>query len=208
MFSFIRKFFERRRAIAAEREQLCQEQLQRVSKVLLDYLDAKNNSETLQKWVDDNRFLVAELRDVAYYKKAPSYRRLNDLIKRLEVSWAQAGDTIRAIKNREQQKRADAEYISNKINQWATKQKKQKIKATSQKELKRRAEQLSSHSQEAITENDFCPCCGKDGTKKRLYSTESEALAVAEHRSKIVGYPLRVYPCPYAEGYHITSNQG
>lgn len=208
MFSFIRKFFERRRAIAAEREQLCQEQLQRVSKVLLDYIDAKNNSETLQKWVDDNRFLVAEIRDVEYFKKAPSFWKLNQQIKKLDDFWAQAGDTIRAIKNKEQQKRADAEYVSNKINQWATKQKNQKIKTSNPKELKRRAGQLSSHSQEAITENDFCPCCGKDGTKKRLYSTESEALAVAEHRSKIVGYPLRAYPCPYADGYHITSNQG
>lgn len=208
MFSFIRKFFERRRAIAAEREQLCQEQLQRVSKVLLDYIDAKNNNETLQKWVDDNRFLVAELRDIAYYKKASSFWKLNQQIKKLDDFWAQAGDRIRAAKAWELKKRADAEYVSQKMNQWASKQKNQKIKASSQKELKRRAGQLSSHTHKVITENDICPCCGKDGTKKRLYSTESEALAVAEHRSKIAGYPLRVYPCPYADGYHITSNQG
>ena len=51
-----------------------------------------------------------------------------------------------------------------------------------------------------------CTCCGKDGKRKMLYSTESEALIAAKRRSK-KKIPLRVYQCPDECGYHLTSNQ-
>ena len=51
-----------------------------------------------------------------------------------------------------------------------------------------------------------CTCCGKDGKRKMLYSTESEALIAAKRRSK-KKIPLRVYQCLDECGYHLTSNQ-
>lgn len=53
MFSFIRKFFERRKALAAERNRLCNDLLRRVSWSLSDYIDASKTKDALQKWIDD-----------------------------------------------------------------------------------------------------------------------------------------------------------
>ena len=207
MFSFIRKFFERHKARAAERDQLCYEVLQRVSRALSDYFDASKGEESLQKWVDNVRCLVAELRDPSEYRRASDYRELKHQIKKLNEFWEQAGDAMLAIKARENQKRLDAEYVSKKVNQWASEQKSQKIKASKPKELNRKIDKITSRSDESILERDECTCCGKDGRKKMLYSTEGEALIVAEHRSKEIGISLRVYPCPNGCGYHLTSNQ-
>lgn len=53
----------------------------------------------------------------------------------------------------------------------------------------------------------MCNCKGKNGKKKNLYSTEGEALIVAENRSLITGIHMNVYACPEGCGFHITSNQ-
>ncbi len=53
----------------------------------------------------------------------------------------------------------------------------------------------------------MCFCCGKDGKKKNLYLTESEASIVAEERRIATGITMHVYRCPYGDGWHITSNQ-
>lgn len=55
--------------------------------------------------------------------------------------------------------------------------------------------------------NKVCSCCGKDGKKKNLYLTESEACIVAEERRMATGITMHVYRCPYGDGWHITSNQ-
>ena len=88
-----------------------------------------------------------------------------------------------------------------------TKQKSQKIKASIPRELNRKIAKLAVNTDESILANDMCTCCGKDGKRKMLYSTEGEALIVAEHRSKETGIPLHVYPCPNGCGFHLTSNQ-
>lgn len=207
MFSFIRKFFERRKAIAAERNRLCNELLQRVSWALSDYVDASKTKESLQKWIDDKSKLLAELNDISEFKRSSYYKQLKRQRTVFDEFYAQAPNKIKAFIAEERQKRADAEYVSKKVNQWASEQKSQKIKASKSNELGRKIAKLAVNADESILANDMCTCCGKNGKRKMLYSTEGEALIVAEHRSKEIGIPLHVYPCPSGCGFHLTSNQ-
>ena len=207
MFTFIRNFFERRKALAAERNRLCHDLLQRVSWALSDYVDASKTKESLQKWIDDKSKLLVELNDISEFKRSSYYKQLKLQRKIFDEFYAQAPNKIKAFIAEEQQKRADAEYVSKKVNQWASEQKSQKIKASKSNELGRKIAKLAVNVDESILANDMCTCCGKDGKRKMLYSTEGEALIVAEHRSKQSGIPLHVYPCPNGCGYHLTSNQ-
>ena len=207
MFSFIRKFFERRKAIAAERNRLCNELLQRVSWALSDYVDASKTKESLQKWIDDKSKLLVEVSDISEFKRSSYYKQLKQQRKVFEEFYEQAPNKIMAFIAEERQKRADAEYVSKKVNQWASEQKSQKIKASKSNELGRKIVKLAVNADESILANDMCTCCGKNGKRKMLYSTEGEALIVAEHRSKEIGIPLHVYPCPSGCGFHLTSNQ-
>ena len=207
MFSFIKNFFENRRKKAAERDQLCRELLQRVTKLLMDYIDVdKGDKGVLRKWLDDSEKLLAEQRDSVKYRKSSFYAHLKQQWKTFDAFRIEASESIRAISIKEWQKRVDAEQVSSMLNQWTSEQKSRKVKASKSKNLDRKIGKLVSQSAEPIPAEDNCSCCGKDGKKKKLYSTESEALLVAEHRSKEAGYPLRVYPCPQGCGYHITSN--
>lgn len=207
MFSFIRKFFERRKALAVERDRLCSELLRRVSWTLSDYIDASKTKESLQKWLEDNSKLLVELSDIHEFKKSPYYGLLLQQRKKIDELYARVPSRISYFVAAEQKKRADAEYVSKKVNQWASEQKSKKIKASKSRELGRKIAKLTTNADDSIPANDDCSCCGKDGKKKMLYSTEGEALIVAEHRSKEIGIPLHVYPCPNGCGYHITSNQ-
>lgn len=207
MFSFIRKFFERRKAIASERNRLCNDLLRRVSWALSDYIDASKSKESLQKWIDDKSKLLVELSDISEFKKSSYYKQLKQQRKVFDEFYAQAPNKIKAFIAEERQKRVDAEYVAKKLNQWTSEQKHQKIKASKPKSLKRNLEKLIARPSEPPFESEKCSCCGKDGRKKMLYSTEGEALIVAEHRSKEIGIPLHVYPCPNGCGFHLTSNQ-
>lgn len=53
----------------------------------------------------------------------------------------------------------------------------------------------------------MCMCCGKDGKRKNLYCSESEAIIVANERRIVKGITMNVYRCPEGGGWHITSNQ-
>ncbi|PBC73348.1 hypothetical protein [Fibrobacter intestinalis] len=53
----------------------------------------------------------------------------------------------------------------------------------------------------------MCSCCGKDGKKKNLYFTKTEANIVANERKIATGITMHVYRCPEGDGWHITSNQ-
>ena len=207
MFSFIRKFFERRKALAAERNRLCNDLLRRISWALSDYIDASKTKESLQKWIEDNGKLLVELSDISRFKRSSYYKQLKQQIKVFDEFYAQAPNKIKGFVAEERQKRADAEYVSKKVNQWASEQKSQKIKASKSKELKLKITKLAKDVDGPIPANEECACCGKDGKRKMLYSTEGEAEIVAEHRSKEIGIPLRVYPCPNGCGFHLTSNQ-
>ena len=81
MFSFIRKFFERRKALAAECDRSCNEMLRKVSWPLSDYIDARKTKESLQKWIDDKSKLLVELSDISRFKKASYYKQLKQQIK-------------------------------------------------------------------------------------------------------------------------------
>ena len=207
MFSFIRKFFERRKAIAAERNRLCNDLLRRVSWALSDYIDASKTKESLQKWIDDKSKLLVEVSDISEFKRTSYYKQLKQQVKVFDDFYAQAPNKIKAFVAEERQKRADAEYVSKKVNQWASEQKSQKVKASKAKELGRKITKLTMDADDSNPANEACTCCGKDGRKKMLYSTEGEAQIVAESRSKEIGIPLRVYPCPNGCGFHLTSNQ-
>lgn len=208
MFSFIRKFFETRRERAVERDRLCNDLLQRVVKVLTDYIDVdKRCKDPIRKWLDDSEKLLPELSESDQYKKASLYERLKQQSKMLYDFRVQASDAIRAISIKEWQKRVDSEQVSMMLNQLSSQQKSRKINAAKPNNLDQKIGKLSSQSTEPIPVENNCSCCGKDGKKKMLYSTEGEALIVAESRSKLIGIPLHVYPCPYGEGFHITSNQ-
>jgi hypothetical protein len=207
MFSFIRKFFERRKAIAAERNRLCNDLLRRVSWALSDYIDASKTKDSLQKWIDDKSKLLVEVSDISEFKRTSYYKQLKQQVKVFDDFYAQAPNKIKAFVAEERQKRADAEYVSKKVNQWASEQKSQKVKASKAKELGRKITKLTMDADDSNPANEACTCCGKDGRKKMLYSTEGEAQIVAEYRSKEIGIPLRVYPCPNGCGFHLTSNQ-
>ena len=208
MFSFIRKFFETRRERAVERDRLCNDLLQRVVKVLTDYIDVdKNCKDPIRKWLDDSEKILLELSELERFKKSSFYERLKQQSKMFYEFRTQASDTIRAISIKEWQKRVDSEQVSMMLNQLSSQQKSRKINAAKPNNLDQKIGKLSSQSSEPIPVENNCSCCGKDGKKKMLYSTEGEALIVAETRTKIIGIPLHVYPCPYGEGFHITSNQ-
>ena len=207
MFSFIRKFFENRRKRAVERDRLCNELLRRVSWALSDYVDASKTKDTLQKWIDDKSKLLVKVSDISKFKRSSYYKQLKQQIKVFDEFYAQAPNKIKGFVAEERQKYADAEYVSKKVNQWASEQKSQKIKASKSKELKLKITKLAKDVDGPIPANEECACCGKDGKRKMLYSTEGEAEIVAEHRSKEIGIPLRVYPCPNGCGFHLTSNQ-
>lgn len=207
MFSFIRRLFEKRRQKAAERDRLCHELLQRVSRALSDYIEARNSKESLQKWIDEKSSLIVELKDADEYKRSSFYKQLKSQVTKFDEFWAQARDTIRFIIAKEKQKQADSEQVSKMLDQWVSEQKSQKAKTAKTKDLGRKLGKLPINSDETNPAEGQCSCCGKDGKKKMLYSTEGEALIVAEHRSKEIGIPLRVYPCPNGCGFHLTSNQ-
>ena len=207
MFSFIRKFFENRRKRAAERDLLCQDLLQRVSKALSNYIDVdKNNKECIQKWRGENGNLVGELNDIRRFKRCSSYRDLNLQKEKFDEFYTRSYERIQAIYARERQKQEESKLVSKKLIQLVSKQKGQKFKVAKSKDLNRKLGMLTSHCDDTVSFDENCPCCGKNGQKKKLYSTEAEALIVADQCSKERGYPLRVYPCPYGEGFHITSN--
>ena len=207
MFSFIQKFFENRRKRVVERDQLCQDLLQRVSKALSNYIDVdKNNKECIQKWRGENGNLVGELNDIRRFKRCSSYRDLNLQKEKFDEFYTRSYERIQAIYARERQKQEESKLVSKKLIQLVSKQKGQKFKVAKSKDLNRKLGMLTSHCDDTVSFDENCPCCGKNGQKKKLYSTEAEALIVAEQCSKERGYPLRVYPCPYGEGFHITSN--
>ena len=207
MFSFIKRFFENRRKKAAERDLLCRELLLRVTKLLTDYIDVdKSDKDALRKWLNDSEKLLAEQRDSVKYKKSSFYARLKQQWKTFDAFRIETAEFIRAISIKEWQKRVDAEQVSRMLNQWTSEQKYQKIKASKSKNLDQKIGKLASLSVEPTPAEANCFCCGKDGKKKMLYSTERETLLVAEYRSKEAGYPFRVYPCPQGCGFHITSN--
>lgn len=207
MFSFFRKFLEKRRVKVVERDRLCNELLRRVSWALSDYIDASKTKESLQKWIDDKSKLLVEVSDITEFKRSSYYKQLKQQRNAFDEFYAQAPNKIKAFAAEERQKVLDAEYVSKKVNQWASEQKSQKIKAPKSKQLGQKLAKLAVNADDSIPANDVCACCGKDGKRKMLYSTEGEALIVAEHRSKEIEIPLRVYPCPNGCGFHITSNQ-
>lgn len=207
MFSFIRNFFENRCRKAAERNRLCEELFKRVTRALLDYVDVDHrNKASVQRWLANNEGLLKELNDISKLRKAYNYSLLKYQKECFDKSRVEANITIRSLILREEQKRTNAEYVSKKLNQWTSEQKYQKVKVSSSKDLNRNLSKLSDFSGMPTFKDEGCSCCGKDGVKKRLYSSEGEALYVAELRSKIIEKPLRVYPCPYGKGFHITSN--
>lgn len=207
MFSFIRKFFGHRKAIAAERNRLCNDLLRRVSWALSDYIDASKTKESLQKWIDDKSKLLVEVSDISEFKRSSYYKQLKQQRKVFDEFYEQAPNKIKAFIAEVRQKRADAEYVSKKVNQWVSEQKSQKVKASKARELGRKITKLAKDVDDSIPANEECTCCGKDGKRKMLYSTEGEAQIVAEYRSREIGIPLRVYPCPNGCGFHLTSNQ-
>ena len=207
MFSFIRKFLENRRKRAAERDRLCQDLLHRVSKALSDYIDVdKDDKESIQRWRGDNGNLLSELNDIRRFRRSSFYKELKQQNKRFNEFYARSNERIQAIYARERQKQEESRLVSKKLKQLISKQKDQKFKVVESKDLNRKLGVLTSHCDDSVSFDENCPCCGKDGRKKKLYSTEAEALIVAEQCSKERGYPLRVYPCPYGVGFHITSN--
>ena len=104
MFSFIRRLFEKRRQKAAERDRLCHELLQRVSRALSDYIEARNSKESLQKWIEEKSSLIVELKDADEYKRSSFYKQLKSQVTKFDEFWAQARDTIRFIIAKEKQK--------------------------------------------------------------------------------------------------------
>lgn len=208
MLSFIKKIFESRRRKIAERERLCHDLFQQVTMVLLDYFDLnKECKDSLNRWISDSEKLlfVFELNGISQFKKCSDYKALELQIEKLRVYRTKAFDAVLALDVKEKQKRADEEYVSDKLKQWAFENKQKNIGTSESKSLNRKLKKLDCKEKPSF-ENEKCSCCDKNGRKKLLYLTEGEALVVADYRSNIIGFPLRVYSCPYGKGFHITSN--
>jgi hypothetical protein len=197
MFSFIRKFFERRKALAAERNRLCNDLLRRVSWALSDYIDASKTKESLQKWIDDKSKLLVEVSDIREFKRSSYYKQLKQQRKVFEGFYDQAPNKIKAFIAEERQKRADAEYVSKKVNQWASEQKTQKIKASKSRELGRKITKLAKDVDGSIPANEECTCCGKDikeGVGYGIYIVKSLAEMLE----------WGFYPQGYLHGYKYS----
>jgi len=181
MFSFIRKFFENRRKRAAERDRLCQDLLHRVSKALSDYIGVdKDDKESIQKWRGDNGNLLSELSNIRRFKWSSFYGTLKQQKEKFDEFYTRSYERIQAIYARERQKQEESKLVSKKLKQLVSKQKDQKFKVVESKDLNRKLGMLTSHCDDSVSFDENCPCCGKDGRKKKLYSTEAEALDVAE----------------------------
>jgi len=53
---------------------------------------------------------------------------------------------------------------------------------------------------------DICiECRSKDGTRKQSYPSMKEALEVIDRSPPMERKKLDCYPCPYGNGWHLTS---
>lgn len=60
---------------------------------------------------------------------------------------------------------------------------------------------------ETDTKNSpVCNCTDSHGQPKDLYSSEDSAQRAADALAKQKNLYLRVYPCPYLDGWHLTKN--
>jgi hypothetical protein len=59
-------------------------------------------------------------------------------------------------------------------------------------------------AQEEIFDVDYCLCTDSNNQFKTIYATEYEAQKIAKFLYKEQGIYLKVYPCPYSSGWHLT----
>ncbi len=52
-----------------------------------------------------------------------------------------------------------------------------------------------------------CCCTGKNGKRKKLYPTYSEAMENLYYAKETRRVHLHVYKCPEGFGFHLTSNE-
>ncbi len=63
----------------------------------------------------------------------------------------------------------------------------------------------STHRQPAPSGRCCCSCTGADGSPKRSYTSEAEAKSTAAFIEDKRNVRLRVYACPWGDGWHLTS---
>lgn len=207
MFSFIRKFFENRRKKAAERELLCEELYQKTTLILQDFVNVdKSDKDALNNWLVSGAGLLEKFYDIDNLKKTSSYRLLLLQKEKFFEFRAEVIEKVNALNLKEEQKRKDDEYVAQKLSLWVSEQKCDKSGNFASKKYKEQLEKLGNKTEAVPCDINACSCRGKNGQRKNLYSTEGEALVVADYRSKAIGFRLHVYKCPYGGGFHITSN--
>ncbi len=76
------------------------------------------------------------------------------------------------------------------------------------KEIKKRVEKRKKISySKKITSNvdlNYCLCQDRNYQFKTLYSTQRDAERVAKFIFDTQGVNLKIYPCPYSIGWHLT----
>jgi len=81
------------------------------------------------------------------------------------------------------------------------------LNLTQKSELVAYAEQVNRQFQDrALTDttNEVCHCSDAKGIPKNFYMTASEAEKVKKYVWEQRGTVLKVYPCPTADGWHLS----
>lgn len=70
--------------------------------------------------------------------------------------------------------------------------------------LKKRVKERHENYEEEIQELDTCFCQDSKGDFKYLYLTQKEAQAQLDYSLKTKRIKLKMYPCPYHCGWHLS----
>lgn len=54
----------------------------------------------------------------------------------------------------------------------------------------------------------FCRCIDSNGIPKLLYATHKEAERVERYAMQNRSVLLKIYPCPYVKGWHLSKSKG
>jgi len=70
--------------------------------------------------------------------------------------------------------------------------------------IKEKLKNQQGNYEEEIQELDTCFCLDSRGDFKYLYLRKQEAEAQIKHTSMTKGLKLKLYPCPYHCGWHLS----
>lgn len=198
LFNFIRKWLAKRKELALERDRECVEMLLRIRNAMSKAPTSHASKEALETWLNlyASLKIECEITDFEYYQNSS---RCSELI---QIRW-----NFIYLWNDYLEKYNNYDAIYSKLIS-AVQEKFNTISSTNKLKIGNIEMRLKTATRRSgmplLVEK--CTCCGKDGRKKKLYYSQSDAEVVAEYRTKETGIPLHIYACPHGDGFHLTSN--